>query len=299
MRYTGVFRGRRLHKPTVAGIGAVTLLAGAGVAMVVGSPPTASGAAAAEVVSRPASGVWVVDGHGYGHGRGMSQWGTRAAAAQGRSAEQILAFYYAGTVRTRIGNPTVRVLVGDGSGPSVSVAAGLRVTWPGRQLALPSAGVVRWQVAPYGAGLRMKYRSTGDAVRWWGPALPASVGVASAASTLRVRAADGTSTAYRGTLAVVRSGGSALTVNRLPLDTYLRGVVPRESPASWPLQALRAQAVAARTYAYRSRRRSPPPAPGRAATPPGAPGCTGSRRPPTWRWPAPPASCSPPAAGWR
>jgi SpoIID/LytB domain protein len=38
-------------------------------------------------------------------------------------------------------------------------------------------------------------------------------------------------------------------VNGLPLDTYLRGVVPSESPSHWPLAALEAQAVAARSYA--------------------------------------------------
>ena len=38
-------------------------------------------------------------------------------------------------------------------------------------------------------------------------------------------------------------------VNSLPLDTYVRGVVGDESPPSWPLEALKAQAVAARTYA--------------------------------------------------
>nr|MBA2282610.1 SpoIID/LytB domain-containing protein [Acidimicrobiia bacterium] len=39
------------------------------------------------------------------------------------------------------------------------------------------------------------------------------------------------------------------TVNIVGLDDYLRGVVPRESPASWPAAALQAQAVAARSYA--------------------------------------------------
>jgi len=40
-----------------------------------------------------------------------------------------------------------------------------------------------------------------------------------------------------------------VTVNRLPLDDYVRGVIPREMPASWKPAALRAQAIAARTYA--------------------------------------------------
>jgi stage II sporulation protein D len=38
-------------------------------------------------------------------------------------------------------------------------------------------------------------------------------------------------------------------VNAVGLDSYLQGVVPVESPSSWPLEALKAQAVAARTYA--------------------------------------------------
>ncbi len=41
-----------------------------------------------------------------------------------------------------------------------------------------------------------------------------------------------------------------MTVNARPLESYLRGVVPSEMPASWPLEALKAQAVAARTYAW-------------------------------------------------
>jgi stage II sporulation protein D len=42
-------------------------------------------------------------------------------------------------------------------------------------------------------------------------------------------------------------------VNWVDSETYLRGVVPREMPASWSLHALMAQAIAARTYAYISR----------------------------------------------
>ena len=50
---------------------------------------------------------------------------------------------------------------------------------------------------------------------------------------------------YRGALRSVDKH----TVNVLPLDRYVQGVVPREVPASWPADAVRAQAVAARTYA--------------------------------------------------
>ena len=44
-----------------------------------------------------------------------------------------------------------------------------------------------------------------------------------------------------------------MTVNVLPLEHYVRGVVPAEMQAGWPQQALRAQAVAARTYAATAR----------------------------------------------
>ena len=56
--------------------------------------------------------------------------------------------------------------------------------------------------------------------------------------------------AYRGTLRSI--GGD--TVNVVGLDDYLKGVVPREVPASWKPAAVQAQAVAARTYAAFERR---------------------------------------------
>lgn len=55
---------------------------------------------------------------------------------------------------------------------------------------------------------------------------------------------------YRGTFSVALDDqGLLMLVNTVPLEEYLFGVVPREMPASWPAEALKAQAVAARTYA--------------------------------------------------
>ena len=56
-------------------------------------------------------------------------------------------------------------------------------------------------------------------------------------------------TAYRGALLVHRQAGKLTIVNRLPLDRYLRGVVPWEMPDDWQREALRAQSVVARSYA--------------------------------------------------
>src|SRR5829696_4198017 len=68
---------------------------------------------------------------------------------------------------------------------------------------------------------------------------------------LRGRAANGrVSGAYRGAMVFTPGAFSGVdAVNNVALDQYLQGVVPDESPPSWPLEALKAQAVAARTYA--------------------------------------------------
>jgi stage II sporulation protein D len=58
---------------------------------------------------------------------------------------------------------------------------------------------------------------------------------------------------YPGVLAISRSGAGLQAVNELDLETYLHGVVGAEMPASWEIEALKAQAVAARTYAVARR----------------------------------------------
>jgi stage II sporulation protein D len=55
---------------------------------------------------------------------------------------------------------------------------------------------------------------------------------------------------YRGSLEILPGSTVPLLINRLGMENYLRGVVPSEMPASWPMEALKAQAVAARSYAY-------------------------------------------------
>lgn len=56
---------------------------------------------------------------------------------------------------------------------------------------------------------------------------------------------------YEGTLEVYQGSNGLVLVNELPLETYLKYVVPSEMPASYAQEALKAQAVCARTYAYR------------------------------------------------
>jgi stage II sporulation protein D len=66
-----------------------------------------------------------------------------------------------------------------------------------------------------------------------------------------VRLAGGSNAGtYRGALELTPATlGGLNVVNAINLEDYVRGVVARESPSSWPAEALKAQAVAARTYA--------------------------------------------------
>ncbi len=58
--------------------------------------------------------------------------------------------------------------------------------------------------------------------------------------------------AYRGAIECYRMTDGMVLINELPLEEYLYAVVPSEMPALYPLEALKAQAVCARTYAYRN-----------------------------------------------
>ena len=64
----------------------------------------------------------------------------------------------------------------------------------------------------------------------------------------------GTTGKFRGVLRVLRPDGALMIVNKLPMESYLRGVVPHEMGYSWPAEALKAQACAARAYAQRARK---------------------------------------------
>jgi stage II sporulation protein D len=55
---------------------------------------------------------------------------------------------------------------------------------------------------------------------------------------------------YRGSVGFyVIEGNRLLSINKADVEDYLKGVVPSEMPASWPLEALKVQAIAARSYA--------------------------------------------------
>ncbi|PRY12572.1 SpoIID/LytB domain-containing protein [Kineococcus rhizosphaerae] len=201
---------------------------------------TALPAQAAEV--RPAvGGQFTFQGHGYGHGIGMSQWGAQSRALSGQSYRTILDFYYPGTTVANRANQTLRVGLTAFANAAVAVSAptGAALTISGSQnVVAPGQRLV---VAPAGAGL------TGAVDNGWSEGWGSTVTVSGPDGVL-LQKGDGTFVRYGGVIRIV-SGPKLTVVNDVPLETYLRGVVPAESPSSFHAEALKAQSVAARSYA--------------------------------------------------
>ncbi len=210
----------------------------------------APAAAADDWLYRPAGGVFAVTGHGEGHGRGMSQYGAQGAALQGRSYDQILDFYYPGTASVRTDpNRQLRIWVSSDTDNTTDVlrTGDLSVTdGAGTGIALPgNADLIRTVVL--GGGFVVQARIGGG----WSDISGAVSGPVRfrSADQVQVLLPSGDRAGYRDVVQAVRKGAGAVTVNVTALDNYVRGVVPRESISSWQQEALRTQAVAARTYA--------------------------------------------------
>ena len=189
----------------------------------------------------PSDDVLRLTGHGFGHGHGMSQYGAQGAARQGLTYRQISSFYYPGTtLGTTTG--TIRVLISADTDHDVRVvpASGLAVREVGgSSYALPTtSGIKTWRLSTSGGKTVVSY-DNGPGTR--GDAAGDGEFYRSGVVTLRV---SGTTKNYRGAMRLT----AGHTVNVVGMDDYVRGVVPREMPASWQAEALRAQAVAARTY---------------------------------------------------
>jgi stage II sporulation protein D len=179
--------------------------------------------------------TWVVKGHGFGHGVGVSQYGAYGYALHGKTYRWILAHYYRGTTIGQVqGSPIVRVL--------------LEV----------SSGDVGFSRATGACGLRLDPARAYEAHRSGGSVMLRTADGKRLANCGRKLRAAGNGTveiggdAYRGALEVVPTESDASSLNAidaLALEQYVRGVVPNESPPSWPREELRTQAVESRSFA--------------------------------------------------
>lgn len=238
----------------------------------------------------------VIRGRGFGHGRGLSQFGALGWATKLNATwRDILTFYYGGAGRdianlsdlgpdaTSNGRMTVRLELLDGKNTSV-VSDNDTASWQGKPgmfgaLVAQPVGANLYDVwgsagngcVASGTPSSASFSLIGDNVK--GPvefstlnganveaAVPADLlGVCEPPSTSYPK---GRVRYYRGTVrAVTDKSGNKRTVNSVATEYYVRGVVPRESPASWGdagqgrgMHALRAQAVAARSYGLSEKR---------------------------------------------
>ncbi|MES2211101.1 MAG: SpoIID/LytB domain-containing protein [Chloroflexota bacterium] len=195
-------------------------------------------------------------GRGYGHGVGMSQYGARGRALAGQTAAEILARYYAGTTIGTISLETqIRVLLLDnfvptGSAPLTIFGRGGTWTIGGIDLEFPADARLRVFPPTSTTGWRALVESAAGAVLFDGPAAADfQVIPATSATTIQLFSKPSTNDLYRGRLRVLISGSTLDVVNLVPLEAYLRGVVPSEMPTSWPVEARIAQTIVARGYA--------------------------------------------------
>jgi stage II sporulation protein D len=223
-----VLPGVRSMRRTLLLVSVLLLVAGSAAHARSSAQPVPQGAA-----------TFVVTGHGWGHGVGLSQWGAYGYAQKGFDYEKIVLHYFPGTelgdapvsrvrvlltsgVKTLTVNSTVDFKVRDGSGVVHTLSAGayplttalkLRVDGQSKAGALP--GPLLFQ--PGSAALALKHR-------------------------------------YRGSIQIDVSAGKLRAINMVGLEQYLYGVVPSEMPYTWAPEALKAQAIAARSYALATRR---------------------------------------------
>ena len=171
----------------------------------------------------------IFNGHGWGHGVGMSQYGAYGYALHGATYAQILAHYYPGTTLGPAPASTIRVLLADRK-KKVTIAAD------------GDLGVVD------GAGARHtlpagSYTYTPATLEWPTP-LTFSPPRGSYLTLGRQ---------YRGKILLDVVDGKLRAIDIVGLEQYLWSVVPSEMPSNWAAEALKAQAVAARSYALATR----------------------------------------------
>jgi len=245
LRRGELWRLRWHRRVAVSSVVVVTLTAG-GVVVRWAWPDTAP--------VRPVAGV------SEGHGRGMSQFGAFSRAQSGMNAMDIVQFYYPGAQLATIPATMVRVRLMDDDNEPLDVSSDSGMTVADRRVE-PGQAAHLTPTPDGGASVIITTGCTGDVV-WQGAtdkpwAYPIDPGPDRPAAEHLKICNGGT---YRGALGVALDGSDIRTVNEVDTEDYLRGVVPTEMSAGWADQggaeALRAQAIAARSYALSETRYS-------------------------------------------
>jgi len=173
----------------------------------------------------------------------MSQYGAYGQAKAGRSYRDILGYYYTGTQIGKAPTDTLRVLLAEGRS-AVAVASPVPFTAKdatGRVFKLPAGGLT------LGPDLALPVAAAPKAGDPAPQPKPPKQPLTFRPGKKAFLSLDGKQ--YRGQLEVSVAGSFLRVVDVVGLESYVQGVVAGEMPDSWPAEALRAQAVAARSFA--------------------------------------------------
>jgi len=215
-----------------------TLLLVSLLVLVAGSAAHGRTSALAQPVPAGAA-TFMVTGHGWGHGVGLSQYGAYGYAQKGVGYEKIVLHYFAGTELGAAPVSRVRVLLTSGaSSLDIGSTADFKVR--------DGTGVVHTATAGnYTLKPALKLAVDGQTTA---RALPGPLLFQPGAAAL------GLKHRYRGSIQIDVTAGKLRAINMVGLEQYLYGVVPSEMPFTWLPEALKAQAVVARSYALATRR---------------------------------------------
>ena len=201
-----------------------------------------TGPAAPARVAEPAAtgtATFVVTGHGWGHGVGLSQYGAYGYAQKGVGYAKIVLHYFPGTELGAAPVSRVRVLLTSGAKTlTIASAADFRIK--------DATGAVHDLAAgSYTLTTALKLKVDGETTA---RALPGPLQFQPGGAPLQLKRL------YRGSIQVDVAAGKLRAINFVGLEQYLYGVVPSEMPYTWLPEALKAQAVAARSYALATRK---------------------------------------------
>jgi stage II sporulation protein D len=236
-------------------IGLVCLVVLTGLLMA--APPSE----AATTITVPQHATLVIDGHGWGSGKGMSRYGAQGAALQGLSTKQILQFYYPHTEYGHLRNRSVTVLLDWDTDHNTTVVnmAGLQVHSFGSGITktLPTTGEAgeasQWRLAPARGGrTKVSYSHPYFHIGWhvW-KVLPGDAEFRAPGPITLINRGVGDERTFRGSLQLrTRAGAPSwnrVTVNKVSLEQYVQGTV--HLPYRFDRAAQRALAIATRTFA--------------------------------------------------
>ncbi|MBN8866591.1 MAG: SpoIID/LytB domain-containing protein [Solirubrobacterales bacterium] len=186
--------------------------------------------------TRSEAATWTVRGGGFGHGIGMSAYGAYGMALDGYKYKRIVGHYYRGIEVSKLkAKRKIRVLLDVDSSP-------------------------RFKGVQRACGKKLLQRNTyGAKVGRGGVVLTRANGRALAKCGRRLQTeSDGNVVfkglgQYRGGVEIVQSGGSLNVVNAVPVNAYCKGVLAKEMIPSWPIESLKAFALAVRSIGLSSK----------------------------------------------